>query len=193
MGKRITSAILFLVTLGLTIWQTIATTNVVAILILGVACLASLLFTIFPFLKWGCRMIRFLWKMWRHPIGLFVQNISVSFVPCPSEGGGHPEWICGLDIISVIPWSKEVSIQLEIREPRELAGTTGNIKGLVNPLGNTPISPTRFPISEQAAAFLKEQLSKSPGFLPLRILINIRDAKGKPLVTGYSINHIFQY
>ena len=191
--ERIASTFLFLVTLGLTIWQTILGKNIAAIVLLGISCLASLFFTALPFIRWGCYMLKFLLRMWRNPTGFFIMNPTINFIPEPGERGKGPEWVCGFEVISTVPWTKHLSFNLEIRDPIELAGTTGQLSQRVEPLGRTEIYSKRFPISLSASEFLKRRLAASPGFLPLRVLVNAKDDKGRDVIVGESIYYVLQY
>ena len=136
-------------------------------------------------------MIKYLWRMWRHPSGLFVRNVGINFDLQPMPGR-NPEWICGFEIISICPWNRVINVQLEIREPPEIMGTEGKLTNLIiRAMSVNMVNPSRFPLSNQAYNYLRSRNKQSPDFLPIRIMISGRDVKHQ----GYfseSINYVLQ-
>ena len=195
MTKRILSTALFIITIGTTIWQLTTQGSCWLIAILATLSGLLLIITIFPIFRWGCHMIKNLWKAWRHPDNfLYIWNLSnVSLLPHPSDPGRGFEWICGFEVVSFFPWQKIVCFELEIREPSELAGTKGCLRNIeIKALSSTDIGAHRYPMSNQVHDFLVARIKKTPSFQPIRILVNGKDNKDRHLL-NQSLNYVVQW
>lgn len=184
MMKRILSFILFLVTLSITIRQLVTGGDWRLVVPLATLSGAFLLITIFPFFRWGYRMIKLLWRAWRHPREfLYVRGVQVNLSPGVTSGKDF-EWVCGLEIVSALPWSRNLrTLQVNITKPEDMPKMCGTFKNIkLGILSASLIANTRFTLSQQAHDYLEKQRSSGINYLPITLIIEGRGNKDELLL-----------
>jgi hypothetical protein len=140
--------------------------------------------------RWKWRILSTIWKAWRHPQKcLFLTNININLLPGGTEPGKGYEWICGFDVISLLPWSKTLDFTLEITQPRDIEGTDGQISNIkLLGFSRNEVKPQRLPMTEEVFEFLRNRNSGIPsafrtGYtIPINLIIQGRDHKGKSII-----------
>lgn len=190
---RMISFVLSLVSASIAIWQSVSVGFYWLVGILAILSGSLLIAALLPVLKWGWHMLRTVWRAWRHPDKfLYIWDLNVNLLPQPSEPGEGFMWICGFEVVSLFPWDKIICFELEIREPSELAGTKGYLTNKkIKELSSTNVGLHRYPMSRQVYESLV-RIKKASSFLPMRILINGRDNKGKHLL-NQSVNYVVHW
>jgi hypothetical protein len=129
--------------------------------------------------------------MWHCSSGLYVRKVEIN-LDLQSTESIDPGWSCSFEIVSTTPWERNMDIQLDIRTPLEIAGTTGNFPNVITKsLSVTEINPKRFIFSSKASSFLKECTKHSPYFIPIRMMIRGKNAN-KKIFFNESVDYVIR-